>query len=75
MVGPALGGFIMTAGRPSVSGNFEKMQIYYLHDLEIIKHTWGHTARSLIDRQHQACGVSAFIRGEGGVLGILQVHC
>lgn len=24
----------------------EKIEVYYLHDLKIIQHTWGHTVRS-----------------------------
>ena len=44
-------------------GTLKKIKVYYLQDLEITQHTWGHTARSR--RESVLAWSSAFI-GEGG---------
>lgn len=33
------------------SGNFEKVQVYYLQDLEKTEHTWGYTVRLRVGRR------------------------
>lgn len=51
------------------------MQVYYLQDLEITEHAWGHMARSWVEEEREGRGErvhfwdSAFSGEEGRVLG------
>jgi len=51
-----------TRVRGGVHGNrtfhvtWKKIDVYYLQDLETTQRTWGHTARSLVERERERKG-------------------